>query len=115
MASRKASGNGSVIGFVLVIIALAAVIGFVRDNLPIVIGIAALIVILCIVLAVKRKKERDAYLSKPVLYIGNASTKTFHTLLCPQSKSIGQQNKVAFRSAEEARQAGYHPCNNCCK
>ena len=103
--SRNSSG-GSVILFVLVIAAAAAAINFMRDNWIIIAAVAAVLLILVIVSARKRAKARAEYLARPILYIGNSGTKTFHCLSCRQSNGITDRNKVAFRSREEATRVG---------
>ena len=110
--SRNSSG-GSVILMVLVIAAAAAAINFMRDNWIIIAVVAAVLLILLIVSARKRAKAREEYLSKPVIFIGNSGTKTFHCLSCRQAKGINANNKVPFRSREEATRAGYSPCGIC--
>jgi micrococcal nuclease len=45
--------------------------------------------------------------------VGNRNTRTFHRLTCPLAKRIRPHNRVRFRNAEAALQAGYHPCREC--
>ena len=110
--SRNSSG-GSVVLFVLVIAAAASAINFMRDNWIVIAAVAAVLLILLIVSARKKAKARAEYLAQPILYIGNSGTKTFHCLSCRQAKGINSNNKVAFRSREEATRAGYEPCGIC--
>ena len=115
MASRRSrsSGSGGAVLVVLALMAAGAVIGFLRDNLPWLIGGLVVIIGLVIILAVRRKKAREAYLAMPVLWIGNAGTKVVHSVACNQVANIARENRVAFRTAAEVQQAGYKRCNIC--
>ena len=48
---------------------------------------------------------------KERLYIGNRSSRVFHTSACDGLPS--DRNRVYFKSAEEAVKAGYRPCGRC--
>lgn len=49
--------------------------------------------------------------SGDVTYIGNRDSKKFHLPTCANLPA--EQNRVAFRSYDEAVDAGYSPCGNC--
>jgi hypothetical protein len=51
--------------------------------------------------------------SKDPQYVGNSSTKKFHTLTCNYVKKIATENKVYFYSRQEAINKGYTPCGVC--
>ncbi|SHJ14890.1 stalk domain-containing protein [Desulfofundulus thermosubterraneus] len=46
-------------------------------------------------------------------YIGNSNSKKFHRPDCQWAQKIAPQNRVEFRSREEAVKAGYVPCKVC--
>ncbi|ERM90912.1 hypothetical protein O163_13335 [Caldanaerobacter subterraneus subsp. yonseiensis KB-1] len=46
-------------------------------------------------------------------YIGNKNSKIFYYPDCQWAKKIAPQNKVIFKSREEAVKAGYKPCKVC--
>lgn len=46
-------------------------------------------------------------------YIGNSNSKKFHLPDCRWAQEIAPQNRVEFRSREEAVKAGYVPCKVC--
>ncbi len=48
---------------------------------------------------------------KERFYIGNRSSRVFHTSACDGLPS--ERNRVYFKSAEEAVKAGYRPCGRC--
>ncbi len=43
-------------------------------------------------------------------YVGNSNSKKFHRPDCQWAQKIASQNRVEFRSREEAVKAGYVPC-----
>jgi len=53
------------------------------------------------------KKEKAAK------YIGNKKTKKFHNPWCSSVEQMNEENKVYFKSREEAMNAGYIPCKKC--
>lgn len=46
-------------------------------------------------------------------YVGNRRTKVFHRADCEWAQKISLQNRVEFRSRNEAIRAGYRPCRVC--
>ena len=62
-----------------------------------------------ILIFIAKKKEAK----KPIVYLGNRSTKTYHLRTCPTLSKIGEGHLVGFHSAEEAQKQGYRRCNTC--
>lgn len=58
-------------------------------------------------------KEPNIYMRGPVLVVSNSSSKKFHRPDCRWVQKIAPQNRVEFRSREEAVRAGYVPCKVC--
>lgn len=50
---------------------------------------------------------------KEALYIGNRNSKKFHRPDCEGVARMKEENKVSFKSREEAVSAGYTPCSLC--
>ena len=48
-----------------------------------------------------------------VFYSSKSSEKVFHLSHCPNARRIRKENKKAFSTQEEARQAGYRMCDLC--
>lgn len=48
-----------------------------------------------------------------VTYVGNSSSKKFHTSDCKYAKDMISKNKVTFTSRQKAISEGYEPCGNC--
>ncbi len=44
-------------------------------------------------------------------FIGNVSSKKFHTPTCPNLPA--PKNQVSFETYQQAQDAGYAPCGNC--
>lgn len=84
-----------------------------QEHLTAVLIVLGVLVALLIWSAWKRKKRREAYLALPVLYIGNTSTKVYHSRSCPQVAKIRQEHRVAFRVKGEPERAGYSACGSC--
>lgn len=110
---NSSSGNGYFIGFILVLAAIGGALKLFQENWPIIAVIGGAILLILIVRSVKQAKARKEYLLQPVVYIGNASTKTFHIIPCRLITDIHQKNRVPFRSYEEAVRKGYSPCGVC--
>ena len=110
MAARRKNGStAGAIAFVIIIGAVAAVLKYWYIA-------AALVVIAIIAYAVsssRQKKAREAYLSLPVLYIGNKQTRTYHVPSCRTLTNLDRAHTVAFRTREEPAEAGYRPCGTC--
>ena len=49
----------------------------------------------------------------PTAYIGNSNSKKFHTPDCLYAKKLKDENRVSFKSREEAVSEGYDPCGKC--
>ena len=56
----------------------------------------------------KPKEQATEY-----LYVGNKRTKVFHYPNCKYVSMISEENKVYFKSRQEAIDAGYRPCKVC--
>ncbi len=69
------------------------------------------ILILCVLLVV----FSNSYLSIPAdyKYIGSAKSNKYHYPNCEWAKKIKSENLVTFKSAKEAKEAGYIPCKVC--
>lgn len=48
-----------------------------------------------------------------IVLAGNSKLKIYGTLNCRSGKRMKIQNRVFFRSDEEAIEQGYRPCGNC--
>ena len=79
---------------------------------PLLIG-AAIVFLLAVIIGVRSKKKRAAYLALPVIYIGNKQTRTYHRTSCRTLSDSNKSNLVAFRHPQEPIKAGYKPCGTC--
>ena len=86
---------------------------WVQEHMTTVLIVLGVLVALLAWMFWRRKKRRDAYLALPVLYIGNSSTKVYHSRSCPLAAKIQPQHRVAFRMQGEPDRAGYSPCGSC--
>lgn len=103
MSGRRGSdGVGSFMAFLF----FAFLFVKLKDYWPYVLGAAVLVFIL---IFIAKKKEAK----KPIVYLGNRSTKTYHLRTCPTLSKIGEGHLVGFHSAEEAQKQGYRRCNTC--
>lgn len=70
------------------------------------------------------KGYRPCEVCKPILstpplgkekgqYVGSKSSLKFHRLDCPWAKKISEENRIYFKSREEAIKHGYTPCKVC--
>jgi len=50
-----------------------------------------------------------------IRFAGNSRLKIFGMLRCAQGKRMKKENRVFFRSMEDAINAGYRPCGHCMK
>lgn len=48
-----------------------------------------------------------------VSYGGNLNLKIYGTLHCQSGKRMKKENRVFFKSVEDAEAEGYRPCGNC--
>lgn len=46
-------------------------------------------------------------------YVGSAKSDKYHDPSCKHAKRIADENRVEFKTAEEATEAGYVPCKVC--
>ena len=46
-------------------------------------------------------------------FVASKNGSSYHLPTCPGAKQIKQENKIWFKTAEEARRAGYKPAGNC--
>lgn len=51
--------------------------------------------------------------AKAALFVGSRNSAVFHRVDCPHANRIKQTNRVYFKTAEEAQQAGRLPCQTC--
>ena len=65
----------------------------------------------------KRKKTKKTVVAtetpKEYKYVGSVKSKKYHYLTCKWAQKISPANRVYFKSAKEAREAGYVPCKIC--
>lgn len=65
-------------------------------------------------LTLKLDEDGERWTAEPgALYVGNRNTKKFHLPTCYWASQISPQNRVEFRSRQEAVKAGYSPCGHC--
>lgn len=48
-----------------------------------------------------------------ILYIASKNGTSYHLPSCPGAKQIKPENKIEFKSKEEAESRGYKPASNC--
>ena len=46
-------------------------------------------------------------------YIGNSNSHVFHKPSCSSANTIKEENRVSFKSREDAVKSGYTPCKRC--
>ena len=64
--------------------------------------------------AFKRSRELKILLDKnEITLAGNSKLKIYGTLNCSSGKRMKVQNRVFFKSEEEALHLGYRPCGHC--
>lgn len=86
---------------------------WIQKHLALVLCVLAALLILIVFIIHRRRARRSAYLALPVQFIGNKSTKIYHTLDCPQLAKVAIINRIAFRLPEETKRLGYKPCGYC--
>lgn len=109
MKRGSSSSSSAVIVFIIIALAVSAVLKYWYIA-------AALLLVGIIVYMIrsnKQKKAREAYLSLPVLYIGNKQTRTYHVPTCRTLVNLDRSHTVAFRTRDEPAAAGYRPCGTC--
>ncbi|MBC7950095.1 MAG: metal-binding protein [Chitinophagaceae bacterium] len=52
---------------------------------------------------------------KKICFGGNSKLKIYGTLRCKSGKRMRQENRVFFRSENEAIKNGFRPCGHCLK
>lgn len=66
---------------------------------------------------VRREADRvGAFYANPQAkgkYVGSRSGSVYHSLGCPGATKIKEENKIWFRTKEEALARGYQPAANC--
>lgn len=50
---------------------------------------------------------------KATAYIGNSNSHIFHKPSCSSANTMKEENKVSFKSREDAVKSGYTPCKRC--
>lgn len=50
---------------------------------------------------------------KTAAYIGNSNSHIFHKPSCSSANTIKGENRVSFKSREDAVKSGYTPCKRC--
>ncbi len=50
---------------------------------------------------------------REILIGGNLTLKIYGTLQCKSGKSMKRQNRVFFKSIEQAKEFGFRPCGHC--
>lgn len=111
--NSSSSGAGSIIILILALAVIGAALKFFQENWLLIAVIGGALLIFLIIWYARKAKARKEYLSQPVVYIGNASTKTLHYISCRLVADIRRENCVSFRSYEEAAAKGYSPCGVC--
>ncbi|WP_109300166.1 Ada metal-binding domain-containing protein [Aquimarina sp. AU474] len=48
-----------------------------------------------------------------IVYAGNSNLKIYGTLHCKSGKRMKQENRVFFKTIEQAKEQGYRPCGHC--
>jgi len=51
--------------------------------------------------------------NREILFAGNSKLRIFGILSCSSGKRMNINNRVFFKSANEAEQLGYRPCGHC--
>lgn len=47
------------------------------------------------------------------LYVGSTDSDKFHKPECRWARQIQEENRIAFKSRQDAIEGGYHPCGSC--
>ncbi|TPN86823.1 Ada metal-binding domain-containing protein [Aquimarina algicola] len=50
---------------------------------------------------------------KEIVYGGNHNLKIYGTLQCKSGKRMKRENRVFFKTIEQAKKNGYRPCGHC--
>lgn len=62
---------------------------------------------------IKDVKLHQKIKCKEVVYGGNFNLKIYGTLDCKSGKRMKKENRVFFRTEEQAKTQGYRPCGHC--
>ncbi|HYG39611.1 MAG TPA: Ada metal-binding domain-containing protein [Cytophagales bacterium] len=63
----------------------------------------------------RSRKLKHLLNQKEILFGGNINLRIYGLMSCTSGKRMKVQNRVFFKSQEEARDAGFRPCANCMK
>jgi methylphosphotriester-DNA--protein-cysteine methyltransferase len=61
------------------------------------------------------RKLKSLIQSREILFGGNIKLKIYGTLKCASGKRMKIENRIFFKSEEEAIALGYRPCGHCLK
>ncbi len=64
---------------------------------------------------ISTEELKKYFRDKAICLGGNARLKIYGLLKCSSGKRMKKENRVFFRSVEEALQHGYRPCGHCLK
>jgi methylphosphotriester-DNA--protein-cysteine methyltransferase len=64
---------------------------------------------------ISTEELKKHFKNKDISLAGNARLKIYGLLKCRSGKRMKKENRVFFRSVEEALQHGYRPCGHCLK
>ena len=92
MAGGRNSGSG--LGAIVSIIIAGVAITKLKDYWPYILGGAALLLLL-IVIGKKQSAKR------PIVYIGNRGTKTYHKKSCQTLENIGELGRVGMEGTND--------------
>ncbi|ABS59929.1 thermonuclease family protein [Fervidobacterium nodosum] len=67
----------------------------------------------CIIYINGIKVDYKKVFAEKAPYVGNVKTKVFHNSSCRYVKEMDEENKVYFKTREEAIDSGYRPCKVC--
>ncbi|MBO9673634.1 MAG: metal-binding protein [Sphingobacteriaceae bacterium] len=64
---------------------------------------------------ISTEELKKHFKNQDICFGGNARLKIYGRLTCRSGKRMKKENRVFFRSEEEALQQGYRPCGHCLK
>ena len=64
---------------------------------------------------ISTEELKKYFKNKDICLGGNARLKIYGLLKCRSGKRMKKENRVFFRSVDEALQHGYRPCGHCLK
>ncbi|NII81444.1 Ada metal-binding domain-containing protein [Pedobacter sp. SG908] len=62
---------------------------------------------------ISTEELKKHFKNKDICFGGNARLKIYGLLKCKSGKRMKKENRIFFRSVEEAIQHGYRPCGRC--